>query len=146
MAEIASPPSDAEGQYFINKLVWIKDPLDPSKNYHWAVTDDSLKVKAARPSDVQISVEASLPIATTDGLKGESFSITFLIMGVDQWKAMQELMAEVKTVLVQSTRSQWYAQITGDVDRDERLWDRVEDLGEDEVRTVTLIFTEVEAP
>lgn len=147
MAEIASMPSDAEEMFFLNRLVWIKDPLDPSLNRHWRVQEKWLRVKTSRPSDDQTPIETALPIVTTDGTKGDTFSLTFLLLGNEEWLALKANVIEsVKTLLVQAQRSQWYVQVVNDVNREEHLWDHVADIGEEEARTVAVSFMEVEAP
>ena len=144
MAEVTSPSSVVASSTLITRMVWLKNPLDASMNYHFYVENTWQDVDVVRPSSALYPLGDELAIVLSESVKGDTFGLTFLLLTDAAYDKMVAFIASSDTLLLQTPRRQWYVQITGNPKITEHMWS--DDYEEGPARKVSLTFTQVEAP
>lgn len=139
MALVVSEPSVAVSVVFAPDSVWIKNPRDPGDNFRILTETKWQEIEHYKTRSVRRSLDHELPHVSRGVSGGDSFSLTFTILGDSAWESLMDLVDRDITLLVQTPRRHWYVEVSGPVDIQEHLWDR----DEESARIITVPFVEV---
>lgn len=140
MASISSAPSAPSAPVtFEPDGVWIKDPMNSALNLRVLTETKWQQVNRTKQRSTKRPLGRKQPVVLSGDSNGESFSLTFLELGDDDFDALMALADREAVLLVQTPRRQWYVEVSADIGVSEHLWDR----DQDPARKVTIPFQEV---
>lgn len=127
----------------IPRKVWIKDLWDPTLNRTVYVRDDWLTRTAGKARSVVRAIGRSKPVVVRGQFRADSFSITFTVLGQAMYDGLMALIESDRTLLLQTPKGNWYAEVSGDLSVQDHLWD--DPVNEEPAWLVTVPFQEVDA-
>lgn len=141
---IASPAASTSG-LIVNKRVWLKDVDVPADNVQYPVEEAWITRTTPKLRTVHRPIGRTLPVSIAGIGGGETFLMTFVLIGATKYAGLMKLLDKNKVLFVQSSKTSWYADITN-VDVNEHLWDELRGEPEGGAWRVSVSFQEVEAP
>lgn len=136
---ITSPPSEPTYALMRLKQVWVKNPLDPSRNFTVPVDTKWQEIDVARDRKVVHLLGRALPLVLRSDTRGDSFSLTWTIIGDHQFDLIRWLIDSSDTLLIQTPRRQWFVQMADDPKIREDMFS----VSEEPARQATIPFVEV---
>lgn len=124
---------------------WLKDPLNPALNISFPVEDVWLGRSRAKSRTIRRPIGRSLPVTVRGKSQGESFPVTLIVLGNENYAKMMALVDSDRTLLFQTASSQWYVDIQS-CDIVEHLTSHLHNEMEGTAWKFTLGFQEVAAP
>lgn len=100
---------------------WLKDPLNPELNMSFPVEESWLSRDRNKSRSVRRPLGRSLPVVRKGISEGETFTATFVILGIERREAIEALIGSNNTLLFQTARKQWYAEVMA-LNIQEHLW------------------------
>lgn len=140
-------PSPPTLRSIILKLdrTWLKDPLNPELNMSFPVEESWLDASHTKTRSIRRPLGRKLPVVLRGKSEGESFTVTFIIVGIERKAALDALLDSERTLMYQTPRSSWYVELMG-YNEIEHLRSEAVDPPEEPVWRVAVQFQEVAAP
>lgn len=123
-------------------LVWLKDPIDATKNRHFVVQDEWLPMANTKIRMSQRALGRPLPIILRQTSRGYSFTVQFLTQGKTDHDALLTLLESERTLFLMHPKGGLYVEVSGDYTDSPHLWDKLSK--EADLWTVQVPFTEVD--
>lgn len=144
---ISSPSSSAYGTgngTLVVNVLWLKDPLDPTRNRHFLVQNTWLSRSHRKRRVHYEALGRTKPIPFRDAGNGERLQMGFLTLSDTDMDALELLLDSNRTLLLQSARRSWYVDVAGDFNIGQNLWD--EKRNRSHAQQYQVPFIEVDAP
>lgn len=122
--ETQSTWSVVDSETLLKQEVWIKDLYDPDLNRHYYVGDKWLYRQKRKARMVQRPLGRTNPIVVKGGGGDSAFTITFIVLGEDDYDNLMRMIDEEHTLFLQTPKGNWTVEISGDVSIREHLWDK----------------------
>jgi hypothetical protein len=124
--------------------VWIKDPLNPTRNNSFPVEDGWLEISHRRVRTPLEPLSRTKPVILRGTQKGDTFTVSVILLTRAVYDAFMVLVDSDTTFYIQSTKQSWYCELSGDVTESDHLWDDLH--GEAEVWKASMPLIEVKEP
>lgn len=125
------------------KHVWLKQVLEPSRNVRFPVNETWLTRTSYLDQKTHRPLDRKLPVVVKGLNQGDSFDLTFLIIGQDLYRTLMFHMERDIIFLVQTPKEMWFMKKEKMSIRD-HLWDELHN--EEPAWYVTVSFIEVDPP
>jgi len=128
--------------YVESRNIWIKDTGDFGNNAHFPYADEYLQRNTALARTVYRPLGRTKPIVVKQQTNYQTFTVNLTVIGIALKEKLQSMIEGNRTLFVCTPKGCWYAEISGDVQWQDRLGDIRQ--GEEDVWKVSISFIEVE--
>lgn len=142
---VASPYTTVAGVTVALKKVWVKSPLDPTKNVMFPVRETWLARSKPKARTIHKPIGRDKPMVVRGEQDAEAFGMTFTLVGDGKEDTLMAALNSDLTLLVQTSRRQWYVEVM-DIQVDDHLWDELRGEPEGAAEYVSVSFQEVDSP
>lgn len=122
--------------------VWVKDPLDSTRNRHFPVVDKWLSMSDRFARATKYAMGRQKPVVIRGEALAKSFTITFILLGGTIESELRLLLESQRTLFVPTSKGAWYVEVSGDLSTSAHLWDALRN--EEDVWQLAVPFQEVD--